>query len=57
MDLMIHIYDTYLSPASRPAGAKLPPYHQQIESMMEVVRDQREKLAREVEKWCKERGV
>lgn len=66
MDLMITIYDTYLSPASRSSAvadeqgvkeAKFPTYHRQIESMMELVRDQREKLAREVERWCKERGV
>ncbi|KAL2010940.1 hypothetical protein VTN00DRAFT_3658 [Thermoascus crustaceus] len=66
MDLMITIYDNYLSPASRSTvatdmqggkEAKLPTYHRQVESMMELVRDQREKLAREVERWCKERGV
>lgn len=32
-------------------------YRKQLASMMEEVRDQREKLAREVERWCKERGV
>lgn len=32
-------------------------YRDQVHEMMEVVRDQRVKLAREVERWCAERGV
>ncbi|PWY77101.1 indoleamine 2,3-dioxygenase family protein [Aspergillus heteromorphus CBS 117.55] len=62
MDLMISIYDTYLAPQKEagvgPDGQKgYEAYQTQVEPMMEMVRDQKEKLAREVEKWCKERGV
>lgn len=32
-------------------------YKDQVHEMMEIVRDQRVKLAREVERWCAERGV
>ncbi|KAI1945290.1 hypothetical protein LOZ12_003945 [Ophidiomyces ophidiicola] len=32
-------------------------YRKQVEEMMETVRDQRVKLAKEVERWCAERGV
>lgn len=32
-------------------------YKRQVEEMMELVRDQRVKLAKEVENWCSERGV
>ncbi|KAL1958824.1 hypothetical protein VTO42DRAFT_3661 [Malbranchea cinnamomea] len=32
-------------------------YKDQVEKMMAVVRDQREKLAKEVARWCVERGV
>lgn len=53
MDLMISIYDNHLAPAHTSDGKGDP----QVESMMELVRDQRVKLAREVERWCKERGV
>lgn len=53
MDLMVSIYDNYLAPANTSNGESDP----QVELMMELVRDQREKLAREVERWCKERGV
>ncbi|EAW10917.1 indoleamine 2,3-dioxygenase family protein [Aspergillus clavatus NRRL 1] len=63
MDLMISIYDTYLAP-QKAAGvvsnghlAYDASVQKQVEPMMEMVRDQREKLAREVERWCKERGV
>lgn len=61
MDLMISIYDTYLAPNTKLAqaanGAYEAEYRKQVEPMMETVRDQRVKLAREVERWCKERGV
>ncbi|OOF91014.1 hypothetical protein ASPCADRAFT_211602 [Aspergillus carbonarius ITEM 5010] len=62
MDLMISIYDTYLAPqkgnGEGPDGQKgYDAYETQVEPMMEMVRDQKEKLAREVEKWCQERGV
>ncbi|KAF4191202.1 hypothetical protein CNMCM8694_002246 [Aspergillus lentulus] len=63
MDLMVSIYDTYLAP-QKAAGvvsnghlAYDATVQKQVEPMMEMVRDQREKLAREVERWCKERGV
>ncbi|GFG06579.1 indoleamine 2,3-dioxygenase family protein [Aspergillus udagawae] len=63
MDLMNSIYDTYLAP-QKAAGvvsnghlAYDATVQKQVEPMMEMVRDQREKLAREVERWCKERGV
>jgi len=65
MDLMISIYDEYLAPALKSNGEENghaqngshETYNKQIEPMMEQVRDQREKLAKEVERWCKERGV
>lgn len=64
MDMMISLYETYLAP-QKTAGGKGPDgltgydavCQKQVEPMMEMVRDQREKLAREVERWCKERGV
>lgn len=66
MDLMISIYDTYLAPQKEghlavgsddQTGFAAEAYMKQVEPMMGMVRDQREKLAKEVEKWCKERGV
>jgi indoleamine 2,3-dioxygenase len=64
MDLMIATYDKYLKDAPIPmdeVGSTKPnfiaTYRKQLDSMMEEVRDQREKLAREVERWCQERGV
>ena len=45
MDLMMEVYDGF--------GGNL----EGCEAMMELVRDQREKLDKEVEKWCQERGV
>ncbi|RMJ27335.1 indoleamine 2,3-dioxygenase family protein [Aspergillus sp. HF37] len=60
MDMMISIYDTYLAPNSKSnlaANGNSTEHSKQIEPMMETVRDQREKLAKEVERWCKERGV
>ncbi|KAK2756096.1 hypothetical protein FQN54_005503 [Arachnomyces sp. PD_36] len=63
MELMVSIYDTYLSPTADATKAvtngKTPEdlYNPQVEEMMRQVRDQKEKLAREVERWCAERGV
>ena len=56
MELMITIYDTHLAPKE---GEKdlIATHRKQVEPMMELVRDQKVKLAKEVEKWCKERGV
>ncbi|KAL2798574.1 hypothetical protein BJX66DRAFT_35123 [Aspergillus keveii] len=58
MDMMITMYEAVLAPCKAQgihgydgACQKL------VEPMMEMVRDQKEKLAKEVEKWCKERGV
>jgi indoleamine 2,3-dioxygenase len=68
MDLMVSTYETYLStdsevvstsdgtPAQQDASV-FAMYEKQLVSMMEQVQDQRKKLAREVEKWCKERDV
>lgn len=67
MDLMIEIYDTYIKekatattidgPARNDSEADLIAlYKKQIVPMMEQVHEQRDKLAREVERWCKERG-
>lgn len=60
--MMISVYDTYLAPQKSSGDANGltgydATYQKQVEPMMEMVRDQREKLAREVERWCKERGV
>ncbi len=62
MDLMISIYDKYLAPkegATVVDGQEdvIASHRKQIEPIMELVHDQKEKLAKEVEKWCKERGV
>ncbi|KAJ5565332.1 hypothetical protein N7513_001574 [Penicillium frequentans] len=62
MDLMVKIYDSYLAPKEGVAivnGSqdRIAEHRKQVEPMMELVRDQREKLAKEVEKWCQERGV
>lgn len=61
MDMMISIYDSYLAPSAELAksanGEYEAQYRKQIEPMMETVRDQRDKLAKEVERWCKERNV
>ncbi|KAF9886423.1 hypothetical protein FE257_011455 [Aspergillus nanangensis] len=62
MDMMVSIYDTYLAPQKEAGSAGGlsgydASYQKQVEPMMEMVRDQKEKLAREVERWCKERGV
>jgi indoleamine 2,3-dioxygenase len=67
MDLMVEIYDAHLkdkaasTPIDGPTENGKPDfiaaYRKQIAPMMEQVHDQREKLAREVDRWCKERGV
>ncbi|KAJ5782113.1 hypothetical protein N7457_003887 [Penicillium paradoxum] len=59
MELMVKIYDTHLAPSDvADSDADLVAVHRkQVEPMMELVRDQKEKLAREVERWCQERGV
>lgn len=66
MDLMVSIYDAYLAPKEGVAVVSngvngqddlIASHRKQVEPMMELVRDQREKLAREVERWCQERGV
>lgn len=63
MDLMISIYDTYLTPKEDAENAVnghqdlTASHRKQIEPMMEQVHDQRDKLAKEVERWCKERGL
>lgn len=68
MDLMIEIYDTYIKDKATattidgPALSDSEPdlialYKKQIIPMMEQVHEQKEKLAREIERWCKERGV
>lgn len=50
MDLMASVYDGMGAEARKEAGKG-------IEDMMDAVRDQREKLDREVKRWCQERGV
>ncbi|KAJ5698179.1 hypothetical protein N7462_000184 [Penicillium macrosclerotiorum] len=62
MDLMVSIYDTFLAPKEGAAIVNghedvIASHRKQVEPMMELVRDQREKLAKEVERWCQERGV
>lgn len=62
MDLMISTYDEHVVPLLKASGSdgsvgSFEKYKDQVEEMMSVVRDQREKLAKEVEKWCKERGA
>lgn len=62
MDLMVKVYDNHLAPKEGVTiveGQKdlIAAHRKQVEPMMELVRDQRDKLAKEVEKWCKERGV
>lgn len=62
MELMISIYDRYLAPKEGVTivdGQEdlIASHRKQVEPMMEIVRDQKEKLAKEVEKWCQERGV
>lgn len=66
---MITIYENHIAPvitqyaqetdsSSESTKLVLPPhYKEQVEEIMELVRDQKVKLAREVERWCAERGV
>lgn len=62
MELMVKIYDDNLAPKDGVAVVNdnedlVASHRKQVEPMMELVRDQKEKLAREVERWCQERGV
>jgi indoleamine 2,3-dioxygenase len=62
MELMISIYDRYLAPKEGVTIVNgdedlIASHRKQVEPMMELVRDQKEKLAKEVERWCQERGV
>ncbi|CAI7640255.1 unnamed protein product [Penicillium palitans] len=62
MELMVKIYDDNLAPKDGIAVVNgnedlIASHRKQVEPMMELVRDQKEKLAREVERWCQERGV
>jgi indoleamine 2,3-dioxygenase len=71
MDLMVSVYDTHLAPliekmsgtgtekAEGPLKLQRTKflYGVQVEEVMALVRDQQEKLAKEVERWCLERGV
>lgn len=61
MELMIKIYDAHLAPQEGASvsgeDSLLASHRKQVEPMMELVRDQKDKLAREVERWCQERGV
>ena len=56
---MISIYDAYLCPKQEHNGNndELLSYQKQVEPIMELVRDQKVKLNREVDRWCKERNV
>ena len=58
---MITVYDTFLAPKDGVTIVNgkedlIASHRKQVEPMMELVRDQRVKLAKEVEKWCKERA-
>ena len=73
MDLMISTYEEFVAPHLKDANGKatnsegngysgkpvasFKQYEAQMEDMMDVVRDQREKLAKEVARWCAERGA
>ncbi|BCS23349.1 indoleamine 2,3-dioxygenase family protein [Aspergillus puulaauensis] len=58
MEMMVSVYDSVLAPHKVQGTAGYDGSCQKlVEPMMEVVRDQKVKLAKEVEKWCKERGV
>ena len=62
MELMVKIYDENLAPKDGVVvlnGSEdlVASHRKQVEPMMELVRDQKEKLAKEVERWCQERGV
>lgn len=59
MDLMIDTYDKYLAPHMNQEGDKKldETFEAQIKATMDVVHEQKVKLDKEVEKWCKERGT
>lgn len=73
MDLMISTYEEFVVPhinesngkaangtangSSSTPAASFEEYKAQMEKMMTVVRDQRDKLAKEVARWCAERGA
>ncbi|PGH14561.1 hypothetical protein AJ80_05881 [Polytolypa hystricis UAMH7299] len=63
MDLMLSVYDDHAvrmlaKDSTTTNGDKLSDhYKSQLDEMMTLVRDQKVKLAKEVEKWCKDRGV
>jgi len=60
MELMIKIYDENLAAKDGAVTGNedlIASHRKQVDPMMELVRDQKEKLAREVERWCQERGV
>jgi indoleamine 2,3-dioxygenase len=63
MDLMSSTYDEFIIPMFKDSddGVTLDSpygkYKDQTESMMALVLEQRRKLAKEVERWCAERGV
>lgn len=58
MELMMAVYDSVLAPHKAEGTAGYDASCQKlVEPMMDVVRDQKVKLAKEVEKWCQERGV
>ncbi|KAI9368287.1 hypothetical protein BJX61DRAFT_231347 [Aspergillus egyptiacus] len=58
MEMMISIYESVFAPRKlQGSDGYNGAYQKIVEPMMEQVQDQKEKLAKEVEKWCKERGV
>lgn len=59
---MITVYETHLTPKEGVSVVNgsddlIASHRKQVEPIMELVRDQKEKLAKEVERWCQERGV
>ena len=62
MDLMVSVYENHLAPKEGATAVNgnedlIASHRKQVEPMMELVREQREKLAKEVARWCQERGV
>jgi indoleamine 2,3-dioxygenase len=63
MDLMSSTYDEFVIPMFKDSNNGAVPnspyekYKDETETMMALVLEQRGKLAKEVEKWCSERGV
>ncbi|KAI5308144.1 hypothetical protein KEM55_006456 [Ascosphaera atra] len=59
MDLMIETYEKHLAPhMDKGTDGKLDEtFKAQVKETIEFVHDQKVKLNKEVEKWCKERGV